>query len=55
MEEMARGLRVTEIAPSRRGALKLQTPLLTLADFMASGVYNTDLIARQGLSTGHKM
>jgi hypothetical protein len=46
MEEMARGLRVMEITASRRGPLKLQTPLLTLADFIASGVYNADLIAR---------
>src|SRR5215831_400144 len=55
MEETARGLRVTEIATRRRGPLKLQTLLQTLTDFMASGVYNADLIARQGLSTGHKV
>jgi hypothetical protein len=46
MEETARGLRVMEIAASRRGPLKLQTPLQTLANLMASRIYNADLIAR---------
>src|SRR5215467_985942 len=55
MKETARSLRITEIAARRRGSLKLQTPLLTLADFMTRGIYNADLVARQGLSTGHKM
>src|SRR5262249_15865515 len=55
MEETARGFRIMEITAGRRGPLKLQASLLALADFMASGIDNADLIARQGLSTGHEM